>query len=185
MDSMKLRASEQLRAGEPVYHPRYGFGVVRGVLDQGSGLLMGKNGDGGAAAYYEIEMSKEGRLFVPVARATAVGLRRLSNGVATIVRCLASDAGMLPEVSRERAGWLRQREQAREPEALPEAVRDLTAVRGRRPLTISERKWLDQACRRLSAEAAIVDHITQSEAHAAILAAIAAAASPASSVDPY
>jgi RNA polymerase-interacting CarD/CdnL/TRCF family regulator len=145
---------------------------------------MGKNGDGGAGAYYEIEIIKEGRLFVPVARATAVGLRRLSNGLATILRCLASDAGMLPEITRERAGWLRQREQAREPEALPEAVRDLIAVRGRRTLSNSERRWLDQACRRLSAEAAIVDHIAEAEAYAAILAAIGAAASRVSSVDP-
>lgn len=184
MDSTKLRPGEQLRAGEPVYHPRYGFGVVRGVLDQGSGPLMGTNGDGGAGAYYEIQIMKDGRLFVPVARATDVGLRRLSNGVAAIRRCLASDAAVLPEVSRERAGWLRQREQAREPEALPEAVRDLIAVRGRRTLSNSERKWLYQACRRLSAEAAIVDHMAESEAYAAILEAIATSAGPVSSVDP-
>lgn len=181
MDSTKLQASEQLRAGEPVYHPRYGFGVVRGVLDQGSGHLMAMNGDGPAGAYYEIEIIKEGRLFVPVDRATSVGLRRLSNSLATVLRCLASDAGMLPEITRERAGWLRQREQAREPEALPEAVRDLIAVCSHSTLSNSERKWLDQACRRLSAEAAIVDHVAESEAHAAILAAVTAAASPVSS----
>jgi RNA polymerase-interacting CarD/CdnL/TRCF family regulator len=181
MDSTKARASEQLRAGEPVYHPRYGFGVVRGLLDQGSSLLMGKNPDGAAGAYYEIEIIKEGRLFVPIARATAVGLRRLSNSLATILRCLASDAIMLPENTRERAAWLREREQAREPEALPEAVRDLIAVRSGSTLSNSERKWLDQACRRLSAEASIVDRIAESEAHAAILAAVAAGASPVSS----
>jgi RNA polymerase-interacting CarD/CdnL/TRCF family regulator len=142
------------------------------------------NGDGPAGAYYEVEIIKEGRLFVPVARATAVGLRRLSNSLATILRCLASDAAMPPEITRERADWLRRREQACEAEALTEAVRDLTAGRSHRTLSNSERKWLDQACRRLSAEAAIVDHITESEAHAAILAAVAAAASPVSSLDP-
>jgi RNA polymerase-interacting CarD/CdnL/TRCF family regulator len=178
MDFTKLQVSEQLRAGEPVFHPRHGFGVVRAVLDQGSGRLLAMYADAPAGAYYEIEILKEGRLFVPVAHATAVGLRRLSNGLATILRCLASEASILPQISRERVGWLRQREQAREAEALAEAVRDLIAVRSHSTLSNSERKWLDQACRRLSAEAAIVDHIDESEARAAILAAVATGASP-------
>jgi RNA polymerase-interacting CarD/CdnL/TRCF family regulator len=142
---------------------------------------MATYGDGLTGAYYEIETFKEGRLFVPVARATSVGLRRLSNSLATVLRCLASEAITLPEISRERAGWLRQRSQAHGPEALPEAVRDLVAAGSRSRLSNSERKWLDQACRRLSAETARVDHIGESEAHAAILAAVAAAVSPVSS----
>jgi RNA polymerase-interacting CarD/CdnL/TRCF family regulator len=107
-----------------------------------------------------------------------VGLRRLSNGLAAIFECLASDAAMLPEDSRPRLAGLRQREQAREPEALPEAVRDLIAVQRNNPLSSSERKWLEQACRRLSAEAAIVDDIAEFEAYTAIVAAVAAAAAP-------
>ncbi|MGE5601463.1 MAG: CarD family transcriptional regulator [Nitrososphaerales archaeon] len=178
MDSTELRLHEHLRAGEPVYHPKYGFGVVRGIRDQGMGHLVEPSASGETEAYYEIDITGEGTLFVPVGRAGMVGLRRLTNGLATIFACLASDGAALPADSRQRLAGLRQSEQAREPEALPEAVRDLLAVRRTGQLTSSERKWLDHACRRLSAEAAIVDHIAESEAHAAILAAVEAAAVP-------
>jgi RNA polymerase-interacting CarD/CdnL/TRCF family regulator len=179
MDSMELRLDERLRAGEPVYHPKYGFGVVRGIRDEGMGHLVEQSPGGVTEAYYEIDITGEGTLFVPVGRAAMVGLRRLTNGLAAIFACLASDGAVLPADSRQRLAGLRQSEQAREAEALPKAVRDLIAVRRNSQLTSSERKWLEHACRRLSAEAAIVDHIAESEAHAAILAAVAAAATPA------
>ena len=174
-----MRVDEQLRAGERVYHPKYGFGVVRAIRDEGLGNLVGRNPNGATEAYYEIEINREGTLFVPVGRAAMVGLRRLSNSLAMISNCLESDAVVLPDDTRERMARLRQLEQAREPQALPEAIRDLLALRRGAALSAPERKWLDQACKRLSAEAAIVDNIAESQAHAAILAAVAGAATPA------
>lgn len=132
-----------------------------------------------AEIYYEIDITGEGTLFVPMRRAQMVGLRRLSNSVAVIAETLASESVGLPEDGRQRLAGLRLSEQAREAEALPCAIRDLLAVRRTSPLTNPERKWLDNVCRRLSAEAAVVDHISVAEAHAAILAVVAAAAVPA------
>lgn len=171
--------SEQLQPGEPVYHPKYGFGVVRGIRDAGMGRLVEPNASGVIEAYYEIDITGEGTLFVPIGRAALVGLRRLTNGLAAICECLASDAAALPADTKPRLAGLKQSEQAREARALPEAVRDLVAVRRGGTLSNPERKWLDQACRRLSAEAAIVDRIAESEAYAAIVAAVTAASAPA------
>lgn len=178
MDSKELRLDEQLGAGEPVYHPKYGFGIVRGIRDEGMAHLTGPSAGAITEPYYEIDITGEGTLFVPIRRAQMVGLRRLSNSLAVIAACLASESGVLPPDGRQRLAGLRLSEQAREAEALPRAVRDLLATRRSSPLSNPERKWLDSACRRLSAEAAAVDHIPVSEAHAAILAAVAAASVP-------
>lgn len=186
MDSTELRTAarlsqdEKLRAGEAVYHPRYGFGVVRGIRSDGLGRLVDQSASPTTEAYYEIEIKGEGTLFVPVGRATSVGLRRLTNGVAAIIECLASDAAALPADTKPRLAGLRQSEQAREASALPEAVRDLLAERRGGVMSGPERKWLEQACRKLSTEAALVDHISESEAYAAITAAVATASVPAS-----
>jgi RNA polymerase-interacting CarD/CdnL/TRCF family regulator len=166
---------EPLRPGEAVYHPRYGFGVVRGIRNEGMANFTEQNVGGVTEPYYEIDITGEGTLFVPTNRAELVGLRRLSNSLAVISACLGSDAVTLPDEARPRLAGLRQREQAREPEALAEAVRDLIASRRNGSLTNPERKWLEQACRRLSAEAAIIEHMAESEAYAAIVAAVAAA----------
>lgn len=179
MGATELRLGQELQAGEPVYHPKYGFGVVRGIRNQGMGHFVEQNAGGATEAYYEIDITGEGTLFVPINRAEMVGLRRLSNSLAAISACLSSDGGTLPEDTRQRLAGLRQSEQAREAGALPEAVRDLIAVRRNSQMTNPERKWLEHACRRLSAEAAIIDHIAESEAYAAILAAVAAASAPA------
>lgn len=170
--------SAELRPGEPVYHPKYGFGVVLSIRDQGIGAMAAPGAVGAPEAYYEIEIARSGTLFVPTDRAGMVGLRRLTNSVGAILACLASDGGALPQDTRERLAWLRRSEQAREPAALVEAVRDLLTLRRSSPLSNPERKWLDVACRRLSAEAAIIDRIPESEAHAAITAAVAATAPP-------
>ena len=169
MDSM------QLRSGEPVYHPKYGFGVLRGIRGDGMGNLVQESASGAVEIYYEVDLAGGGSLFVPVGRAEMVGLRRLTNSLETIFKCITEASSALPEDNRERLAGLRRSEQSREPHALREAVRDLIAARRDSPMTNPERKWLDQACRRLSAEAAIVEGIPESAAHAAIQAAIAGA----------
>ncbi len=178
MGSTELRLGEQLRVGEPVYHPKYGFGVVRGVRAEGMGHLVAQSANGVTETYYEIDITGEGTLFVPTDRAEMVGLRRLSNGLAAIIECLATDGEALAEDSRQRLAGLRQSEQAREANALPEAIRNLVAIRRGTALSNPERKWLEHACRRLSSEVALVDHISETEAYAAIVAAVQAASSP-------
>lgn len=174
----ELRSDRQLQAGEPVYHPKYGFGVVRGIRDQGMGRFVEQESAGPTEPYYEINITGEGTLFVPISRAELVGLRRLSNSLAAISACLSTEGAALPDDTRQRLAGLRQSELAREAEALPQAIRDLIAARGASPLSNPEKKWLEHACRRLSAEAAIIDHIAESEAYAAIIAAVAAASQP-------
>jgi RNA polymerase-interacting CarD/CdnL/TRCF family regulator len=170
----------QLGSGDPVYHPKYGFGVIRGIRDHDIGHLVQESASGAAESYYEVDMAVGGSLFVPVGRAEMVGLRRLSNSLEAIFKCFRAASSALPEDSRERMADLRRCEQSREPQALREAVRDLVAIRRNCALTNPEKKWLDQACRRLSVEAAIVEGISESAAYAAILAAVEAATKPAS-----
>lgn len=156
------------RSGELVYHPRFGFGTILGITQQDIDHLMRRDAATTAEDYYEIGLFESGTLFVPVARVDTVGLRRLTNGLKVIEACLNSPPDFLPTDSRQRFAGLRACEQAREPDALLRAVRDLTALARDRALTGAEQKWLDQACRRLGTEAALVDDISESAARAAI-----------------
>ena len=113
-----------------------------------------------------------GTLLVPVSRAEHVGLRLLTNGVAAIMICLNSPAGSLPADARKRAAELWARGQIGEPTALAASVRDMLAQSHGRTLTAREKAWLDKSCERLSTEAALVDRISRSQAHAAIWEAV-------------
>ena len=64
------------------------------------------------------------------------------------------------------------RAQIGEPAALPASVRDMLAQSRGRTLTASEKTWLAKSCERLSIEAALVDRISRSQAHAAIWEAV-------------
>jgi RNA polymerase-interacting CarD/CdnL/TRCF family regulator len=156
------------QSGELVYHPRYGFGTVTGIAQQNLGKLVHDDKASAAEDYYEIDLRQSGTLLVPVARVDTVGLRRLTNGLTTIEACLASPPEALIEDGRQRMVQLRAWEQSPEPEALLRAVRDLAAIGRARGLSASEQKWLDQACRRLATEAALVDDIAEVEARAAV-----------------
>jgi RNA polymerase-interacting CarD/CdnL/TRCF family regulator len=151
-----------LRSGDRVLHPMYGFGVVEGLITSDK---AGQKTD-----YYGIRLS-EGHgamLSVPVARAEALGLRLIINGLATIVACLRSPAHPLPDNDRQRLLELKACWQAPEPTALTRAVRDLLNRRHTRRLTPADKKWLAHACERLSTEAALVDSIGQIQAQTAI-----------------
>jgi len=113
-----------------------------------------------------------GTLLVPVSRAEHVGLRLLTNGVDAITICLHSQAHSLLEDARKRAAELWERGQIGEPTALAASVRDMLAQSRGRTLTRSEKAWLDKSCERLSTEAALVDRISRSQAHAAIWDAV-------------
>jgi RNA polymerase-interacting CarD/CdnL/TRCF family regulator len=151
---------EQLKAGDQVFHPMYGFGVVEGMLTRDQA--------GQPADYYGVRLSAGGVLSVPVARADAVGLRRVVNGFKKIVACLHSPARPLPDNDRQRIVELKARWQSPQPGALAEAMRDLLARSRVRSLTPADKKWLANACDRLSDEAARVDAIEVAEARAMI-----------------
>jgi RNA polymerase-interacting CarD/CdnL/TRCF family regulator len=161
-----------LGPGDPIYHPRYGFGTIKSIAQESitnnGGRGPGSGPDDGLQDYYEIELMEGGTLLVPVVKADAVGLRRLSNRLEDIELWLRSPAEELPVNSRERVGELRTRDQAVDPGALAQAVRDLIPRRQRRSLTATEKMWLDRACERLSQEAALVENIPVPQARAAI-----------------
>jgi RNA polymerase-interacting CarD/CdnL/TRCF family regulator len=165
-------SDHMLRPGDPIFHPRHGFGTISGMTRRDP-LYPTREGateapSGQEQDYYDIQLMDGGTLLVPVSRAERVGLRRLTNGVDTVTICLHSPAQSLPADSRKRAAELWARGQIGEPTALAASVRDMLAQSRGRALTASEKTWLNKSCERLSIEAALVDHISRSQAHAAI-----------------
>ncbi len=150
-----------LRAGDQVFHPRFGFGVIEALEE--------RDHDNVPTQYYSIRLVDGGVLTVPVERAAALGLRRIVNGVAEVVRYLQTRAQPLSENPRLRIAELAAHWESPDPGALAEGVRDLLGYARRLSLTAGDKKWLARACERLSAEAARVDGIELSAARAAIL----------------
>jgi len=165
-----------LGPGDLIFHPRHGFGTISSMtrrdplqpIQEGAG--EGESDE--TQAYYDIQLMDGGTLLVPVSREARVGLRLLTNGVDAITLCLNSPAESLPADARKRAAELWARGQIGEPTALVTSVRDMLAQSHGRTLTASEKAWLDKSCERLSTEAALVDRISRSQAHAAIWEAV-------------
>jgi RNA polymerase-interacting CarD/CdnL/TRCF family regulator len=172
---------ELLRPGDPVFHPKYGFGTVHGLTRRDRAHPMSEPSPADAESdrnedyedYYDIQLTAGGTLLVPVNRAESVGLRRLTNGIEAVKASLASPAQSLPVNLRERAVVLRTREQLLNPEALAHCVRDMLAYSHGRPLPASEQVWLEKACLRLSTEVALVDRVSPDHARSAVWDAIA------------
>ena len=161
-----------LGPGDVIFHPRYVFGAISGLTRRDPRHPIQDGTSAGASdqtqEYYDIQLMDGGTLLVPVSRAERLGLRPLTNGVDAITICLHSSAQSLPEDARKRAAELWTRGQNGEPTALAAAVRDMLAQSRGRALRDSEKAWLDKSCARLSTEAALVDRIPRSQAHAAI-----------------
>jgi len=165
-----------LDPGDLIFHPKHGFGTISG-LTRRDPLHPIREGVSEAISdqeqdYYDIQLMDGGTLLVPVSRAERVGLRSLTNGVDAVTICLHSPAESLPTDSRKRAAELWARGQISEPTALAASVRDMLAQSRGRTLTASEKTWLAKSCERLSIEAALVDRISRSQAHAAIWEAV-------------
>ncbi len=160
-----------------MFHPRFGLGTVNRLTRRDRIYPVGEPGIADASSerteeYYDIELVEGGSLQVPVSRAESVGLRRAVNGIHEVKASLCSSAESLPVEARERAAVLRAREQLLEPAALACSVRDMLAQSRGRALSANERTWLEKACVRLSAEAALVDRISLVEARTAIWSVI-------------
>jgi RNA polymerase-interacting CarD/CdnL/TRCF family regulator len=176
------RFAGMLGPGDVIFHPRYGFGAISGLTRRDPRHPNQDRASAGASdqtqEYYDIQLMDGGTLLVPVSRAESLGLRLLTNGVAAITICLHSPAQSLPEDARKRAAELQARGQNGEPTALAAAVRDMLAQSRGRALRNSEKAWLDKSCERLSTEAALVDRISRSQAHAAIREAVTQLSAP-------
>ncbi len=151
---------QRLQPGDRVSHPVYGFGVVEGVTTFNQG--------GETTDFYSVRLSHASLLTVPVDRAEALGLRRIVNGLATIVPWLRAPAHALPDNDRARVVDLKASWLAPQPAALAHAVRDLLGRSHTHRLTPNDKRWLTEACERMSAEAALVDAIELFQARAAI-----------------
>lgn len=151
---------QRLQPGDKVSHPVYGLGVIEQVtwLDQ----------DSQATEVYNIRISRQAMLTVPVERAEAIGLRLAVNGMAQIARCLRAAAQPLPSDARERMTELHTRGQAVRSDSLARTVCDLLGHGRTYRLTPADKRWLQQACDRLSSEAALVDSIDPFKARALI-----------------
>lgn len=165
--------NDRLGPGDPVFHPKYGFGTVHSLTRRDRIHPIHETTSSNVESdptedYYDIQLTEGGTLLVPVNRADSVGLRRLTNGIEAVKANLCSPAQTLPANSRERATVLRMREQLAEPAALACSVRDMLANSRGRTLSAGEKTWLDKSCQRLSAEVALVDHITVLQARAAV-----------------
>jgi RNA polymerase-interacting CarD/CdnL/TRCF family regulator len=149
-----------LKSGDRVFHPVYGVGIVEG--------LATRDQAGQATDYYTVRLSHGSVLSVPVTCADNLGLRPIANSLATIVACLNSPAGPLPTDDRQRATEIKTRSRIPQPAALSQTVRDLVNHSHAHKLTPADKNWLSAACEHLGDEAAWVDAIDPSEAHAAI-----------------
>jgi RNA polymerase-interacting CarD/CdnL/TRCF family regulator len=152
--------AKTFQPGDHVLHPLFGFGVIQDVMTRES--------EGQSTDYYNILLTGNGLLSLPVAQAKALGLRRAVNGLAALIACLHSPADPLPDDARLRAIELNTRLRAPQPKALMETVRDLLDRGLTRNLTPADKKWLLGAQERLSVEVAIVDRTASDEARAAI-----------------
>ena len=166
-----------LAPGDLIFHPRHGFGTISGMTRRDpirpiQDVVVSDGVTDLAQDYYDIQLTNGGTLLVPVNRAKRVGLRLLTNGLDAITMCLQSPAQSLSGDARERAAELWARGQVGEPTALAASVRDMVAQSRGRAHTASEREWLNKSCERLSTEAALVDGISKSQAHAAIWEAV-------------
>ena len=151
---------QRLQSGDRISHPMYGLGMVEGVTTF--------NQDGRATDFYNVRLSRGDMLTVPVDRAEGLGLRRIVNSLATVVACLRTPAHPLSDNDRERVDELKACWHAPQAAAVTEAVRDLMGRSHTHKLTPNDKRWLANACERLSAEAATVDAIDLFRARAAI-----------------
>ena len=139
-------SSSALVVGDPVYHPKYGFGSVHSLTRRDRLQPVHERNSAGVEPehteeYYDIHLAEGGTLLVPVGRAESVGLRLLTSGVEAVKAGLRTLPQGLPANFRERAAELRIREGLAQPAGLATSVRDMLAY-GRGRTLIGGRKDL-------------------------------------------
>jgi CarD family transcriptional regulator len=157
------------RTGESIVYPAHGVGKIVDIEEQ---VVAGMK-----LELFVIHFEKDKMtLRVPVAKATAVGMRKLADE-STVGRAFTTVRG---RARIKRTMWSRR---AQEYEAkinsgdliaISEVVRDLYRSQAQPEPSYSERQLYEQAIDRMSREVAVVEKITEAEAAVKIEKAIEA-----------
>jgi CarD family transcriptional regulator len=167
--SRKTVQRHGFRTGESIVYPAHGVGKIIDIEEQEvAGMKL---------ELFVIHFEKDKMtLRVPVAKATAVGMRKLSDE-AIVGKAFATVRG---RARVKRTMWSRR---AQEYEAkinsgdliaISEVVRDLYRSQSQPEPSYSERQLYEQAIDRMSREVSVVEKITESEATLKIEKAIEA-----------
>ena len=156
------REHDPLSPGEPIFHPKFGFGTIHGMTRRERIQTIQETTSAGAQAdhtedYYDIRLREGGTLLVPISRAESVGLRRLTGGIEATKAGLYSPREACLTITASERSCCASDGQLAEPGALAHSVRDLSAKSRGRTLSPSEKTWLEKACQCLSTEAALVE----------------------------
>src|SRR5579862_6059932 len=151
----------EFKTGEHIVYPAHGVGRIVGVESQ---EVAGLKLDLFVISFIKDKMT----LRVPVAKATAVGMRKLADG-ATVKRALETVRG---RARIKRTMWSRRAQEyeakinSGDPLAIAEVVRDLHRNAGQPDQSFSERQIYEAAMDRLAAELAALDSTDKSTAAA-------------------
>ena len=167
--SKKTVQRHGFRTGESIVYPAHGVGKIIDIEEQ---VVAGMKLELFVINFQKDKMT----LRVPVAKATAVGMRKLADE-ATVAKAFTTVRG---RARVKRTMWSRR---AQEYEAkinsgdliaISEVVRDLYRSQAQPEPSYSERQLYEQAIDRMSREVAVVEKITEAEAVTKIEKAIEA-----------
>jgi CarD family transcriptional regulator len=145
--------------GDFVVYPAHGVGKVEGIETQTIG--------GMEVSLYAINFEKDRmRLKIPVMRAQASGLRRLSTGASldSALETLKGRARIRRTMWSRRAQEYELKINSGDPMAIAEVLRDLKRSNDDTEQSYSERQIYEAALERLAREVAAVEKISESQA---------------------
>jgi CarD family transcriptional regulator len=145
--------------GDYVVYPAHGVGQVEGIETHVIG--------GAEVSLYAINFEKERmRLKIPVMRAQASGLRRLSTGPSldSALQTLKGRARIRRTMWSRRAQEYEMKINSGDPIAIAEVLRDLKRSNDDTEQSYSERQIYESALERLAREVAAVEKITEAQA---------------------
>ncbi|MCB9982059.1 MAG: CarD family transcriptional regulator [Rhodospirillales bacterium] len=147
------------KAGTSVVYPAHGVGVIEGVETQNIG--------GMEVSLYAISFEKDRmRLKIPVTKAEAAGLRKLSSSdhMADAIKTLKGKARVRRTMWSRRAQEYEMKINSGDPVAIAEVLRDLKRSNDDSEQSYSERQIYQSALERLAREVAAVEKISEGKA---------------------
>ncbi|MBC7261629.1 MAG: hypothetical protein H5T63_06415 [Chloroflexi bacterium] len=149
----------EFTVGQKVVHPSYGAGTVVHVR-------KGRKNEG-HEKYYVIDIPGIGlTVHLPVEAAQEVGLREpvSVSAMERAIEILSSPPAELPKDYRERHSLIVSSMQSGEITLLAQVIRDLAALRNKKPLSVLEGNLFSKAKQQLASELAIVTGLDLAEA---------------------
>jgi len=146
-------------AGTSVVYPAHGVGVIEGIETQNIG--------GMEVSLYAISFEKDRmRLKIPVIKAEAAGLRKLSSTdrMGDALKTLKGKARVRRTMWSRRAQEYEMKINSGDPVAIAEVLRDLKRSNDDSEQSYSERQIYQSALERLAREVAAVEKITEGKA---------------------